>query len=305
MAEPEGGDEGEGEADAYDGGEGPGACGGDADVDVHAVEAGDEGWNHEDEGDACEALHDGVDVVGDDGGVGVEGSVEHLDCDGCGGVGLSHFDADVVEELAVKGVAKDSVHSLQEEIVAADRCGEDHERFLEVHELEEVFIADALLQLLLGCCDGVVYILEVTQEPIGAAVDEAEDEVRRGEDVEAALLGVVDEVSDEEAGIVADGDDIVAIDEDAEGDGHEGNLPVGAGDGDAEDSENPVGGVLQTGALVDVADVVDEVLGDTETRNQDRKVVAVRLDDVDPATGVPFADFGESFFTFEIGYHGE
>lgn len=63
--------------------------------------------------------------------------------------------------------------------------------------------------------------------------------------------------------------------------------------------------MLQTGALVDVADVVDEVLGDTETRNQDRKVVAVRLDDVDPATGVPFADFGESFFTFEIGYHGE
>ena len=38
------------------------------DRDVHTVEAGDEGGNHQDDGDGGHALHDGVHVVGDDGG---------------------------------------------------------------------------------------------------------------------------------------------------------------------------------------------------------------------------------------------
>ena len=38
------------------------------DRDVHTVETGDEGGNHQDDGDGGHALHDGVHVVGDDGG---------------------------------------------------------------------------------------------------------------------------------------------------------------------------------------------------------------------------------------------
>lgn len=38
------------------------------DRDVHTVEAGDEGGNHQDYGDRGHALHDGVHVVGNDGG---------------------------------------------------------------------------------------------------------------------------------------------------------------------------------------------------------------------------------------------
>ena len=44
------------------------------DVYIHAVETGYQGGNHQSDAEACHTFHDGIYIVGDDGGKGIHGS---------------------------------------------------------------------------------------------------------------------------------------------------------------------------------------------------------------------------------------
>ena len=48
------------------------------DVHIHAVETGYQRGNHQCNAEACHTFHDGIHIVGDDGGEGVHGSRQNI-----------------------------------------------------------------------------------------------------------------------------------------------------------------------------------------------------------------------------------
>ena len=148
--------------------------------DVHAPQAGDEGRHRDDERDDGEQFHDDVQVVGDDGGVGVHGprenvavDVTHLHC-------LTRFDDDVVEQIAVVLVSRDGGKALELVIdveIGTQRRRKVDERIFDAQELNEFLIFHGAVQFGLQTQRLLVELAQVGQKPLGVAHHEAQDEV--------------------------------------------------------------------------------------------------------------------------------
>ena len=67
------------------------------DVHIHAVETGYQRGNHQCNTEACHTFHDGIHIVGDDGGEGVHGSRQDITVDVHGIVCLLQLDDHVFQ----------------------------------------------------------------------------------------------------------------------------------------------------------------------------------------------------------------
>ena len=139
------------------------------DVYVHAVETGDYSGYHQGDTEARHAFHDVVHVVRDDGSEGIHRAGEDIAVDVHRVVGLAQFDDGVVQQLHVQhtGVLEDVLQTAYQYLVATDGGVEVNERFLELHQAQQVFVADTLFQFFFGIGHFVVDLLQVLQEPDG------------------------------------------------------------------------------------------------------------------------------------------
>ena len=60
--------------------------------------------------------------------------------------------------------------------IATDGSVEVDQRLLQLHQLQEVFVADAFLQLFFGGGHIVVYLFQILQEPDGGRVDDSQNQ---------------------------------------------------------------------------------------------------------------------------------
>lgn len=139
------------------------------DVHVHAVETGDYSGYHQCDAEARHAFHDVVHVVRDDGSKSIHCASEDVAVDVHRVVGLAQFDDGVVQQLHVQhtGVLEDVLQAAYQYFVATDGGVEVNERFLELHQAQQVFVADTLFQFFFGIGHFVVDLLQVLQEPDG------------------------------------------------------------------------------------------------------------------------------------------
>ena len=79
--------------------------------------------------------------------------------------------------FVVSDAASASLQLVDNGFIASDGGAKVYEALLELHELQEVFIADAALEGFFRFHDKRTDLLEVLQEPHGRAVYEAEDEI--------------------------------------------------------------------------------------------------------------------------------
>ena len=275
------------------------------DVHVHAVEAGDDGGYHQRDAEARHAFHDVVHVVRDDGGEGVHRARQDVAVDVHRVAGLAQFDDGVFQQLHVQqaAVLEDVLQPANHHFVAADGGVEVDQRLLQLHQAQQVFVADAFLQLLFGVCHVVVYLLQILQEPDGRGVDEAQDEVQLVVHADALAACVLDEVGYQLRVVVADGDDDFVVGDDADGHGDERNLRLVALHGDAQDGQQPVAFGFGAGTFVGVGDVFQEGFGYVEFLGQELEIVVVGAFYVYPAVGRPHRLLHEAFFAVEILSH--
>ena len=139
------------------------------DVHVHAIETGDDGGYHQCDAEARHAFHDVVHVVRDNGGKGIHRASEDVTVDVHRVVGLAQLDDGVVQQFHVQhaSVLENVLQTAYQYLVAADRGVEVNERFLELHQTQQVFVADTLFQFFFGVGHFVVDLLQVLQEPYG------------------------------------------------------------------------------------------------------------------------------------------
>ena len=275
------------------------------DVHIHAIEAGDDGGYHQRDAEARHAFHDVVHVVRDDGGEGVHRAGQDVAVDVHRVVGLAQLDDGVVQQLHVQhaGVLEDVLQPAYQHFVAADGGIEVNQRLLQLHQSQQVFVADALLQLFFGVGHFVVDLLQVLQEPDGRGVDEAQDEVQLVVHGDALAARVLDEVGQQLRAVIADGDDDVVVGDDADGHGDEGNLRVAALHGDAQDGQQPVAFGLGAGPFVGVGNVFQEGFGYVKFASQELEIVVVGAFYVYPAVGCPHRLLHEAVFAVEILSH--
>ena len=137
------------------------------DVYVHAVETGDYSGYHQCDAEARHAFHDVVHVVRDNGGKGIHRASEDVTVDVHRVVGLAQLDDGVVQQFHVQhaSVLENVLQTAYQYLVAADRGVEVNERFLELHQTQQVFVADTLFQFFFGVGHFVVDLLQVLQVP--------------------------------------------------------------------------------------------------------------------------------------------
>ena len=277
----------------------------DVHVHVHAVEAGDECGDHQHDAEAGHALHDGVDVVRDDGGEGIHRARQDVAVDVDGVDRLLQLDEHVVQQSHVQivRVLEDVFQATNHHFVATDTGVEVDQRFLQLHQSQQVLVADALLQLFLCLGHDIVDLFQVFQEPHGRRIDDAQDEVQLVVDGDTLALGVRHEVRHHLCAVVADGDDDFVIGDDADGHGDEGDVRLVVLHGYAEDGQQPVALGVGAWAFVHVGNVRQESFGHVQLLRQEVEVVVVRALHVHPAVGCPFGLLGEAVFAEEVSSH--
>lgn len=193
----------------------------DVNVDVHAIEAGDERGHHEHNREAGHAFHDGVHVVRDDGGEGVHRAGEDVAVNIHHVVGLPQLNHHVVEQLRVLVVlfVENLGQFADHHFVASNRGVEVYEALLQVHQSQQVFVADAPLQLLLGRAHLVVNLLQVLEVPHGRRVDEPQDKLVFVGHRNLLAAGMLDEVGNHVGRAVADRNENLVVGDDADGHG--------------------------------------------------------------------------------------
>ena len=275
------------------------------DVHIHAIEAGDDGGYHQRDAEARHAFHDVVHVVRDDGGEGVHRAGQDVAVDVHRVVGLAQLDDGIVQQFHVQqaGVLEDVLQPAYQHLVAADGGVEVDQCLLELHQSQQVFVADALLQFLFGVGHLVVDLLQVLQEPDGRGVDEAQDEVQLVVHGDALAARVLDEVGQQLRAVIADGNNDVVVGNDADGHRDEGNLRITALHGDAEDGEQPVAFGFGTGPFVGIGDVFKERFGYVQFAGEELEIVLVGAFYVYPAAGCPHWLLHEAVFAVEILSH--
>lgn len=275
------------------------------DVHIHAIEAGDDGGYHQRDAEARHAFHDVVHVVRDDGGEGVHRAGQDVAVDIHRVAGLPQFDDGVLQQFHVQhpAVLEDVLQPAYHHFVAADGGVEVDQCLLQLHQAQQVFVADAFLQFLFGVGHVVVYLLQVLQEPDGRGVDEAQDEVQLVVHADALAERVPDEVGYQLRVVIADGDDDFVVGDDADGHGDERNLRVAALHGDAQDGQQPVAFGLGAGPFVGVGNVFQEGFGYVEFAGQELEIVRVGAFYVYPAVGCPHRLLHEAVFAVEILSH--
>ena len=113
--------------------------------------------------------HGGIDIVRDDGRVRVAHVVDNVPVDAGGLLGLLELDLDILGQVLVARVAESLGvdEPVEEDVVALEAREEIDERVLDPLELEDLVVADGLLQLGLGVHDLHVDILKVFKIPDG------------------------------------------------------------------------------------------------------------------------------------------
>lgn len=275
------------------------------DVYVHAVETGDYSGYHQCDAEARHAFHDVVHVVRDDGSKSIHCASEDVAVDVHRVVGLAQFDDGVVQQLHVQhaGVLEDVLQAAYQYLVAADRGVEVNERFLELHQTQQVFVADTLFQFFFGVGHFVVDLLQVLQEPYGRGVDEAQNQFQLVVHADVLAARMLDEVWQQLCLVIADGDYDVVVGNDADGHGNEGNLRIAALHGDAQDGEQPVAFGFGTRPFVGVGNVFEERFGNVQLAGEELKIVVVGAFYVYPAIGRPQRFLNETIFAVEILSH--
>lgn len=133
-------------------------------VNVHAVDAGDERGQHEHDGNGGEALHYIVEVVANDAGECIHGAAEYVCVYVCHFERLAGIYYNVVEELSffVGKTKKIGALYFEHHEFVAPQCGyKIHKAFLYSHEVEELFVAIAVVEFLFVEIAFMVDLLEV------------------------------------------------------------------------------------------------------------------------------------------------
>ena len=257
--------------------------------EVHAEETGHEHGQGEHDGDRRERAHHGVHVVVDDARVGVHGRFEDVRVDGGGFAGLRHLDVHVFDEVVVEFIDLElELELLQQVLVASDGGLEVGERVLQAREPDEAFVVHRVVEVVLGLVDEGVDLLESLQVPHGGGEEQPERQIDVVDEACAALLVEADEVEHHVRLVEADGDGDVALVDDAERHGGVGRARADFLDvGDAQDDEHPSVVVLVAGALVGVADVVDEIVGNLESFFEFALVFFCRTGHLNPTVRFP------------------
>ena len=123
---------------------------------------------------------------------------------------------------------------------------------MQFHQLEEILVADALLQFLFGGGYIVVDLFQILKEPDGGRVDNPQDQVQFVVDNNAFAARMLDEVGYQLRMVVADGDDDPVIGDDADGDSDERDTTLVALHGNTQDGQQPVALGFRTRAFVHV-----------------------------------------------------
>ena len=149
------------------------------DRDVHTVEAGDEGGNHQDYGDRGHALHDGVHVVGNDGGECVHCTGQDIAIDIDREVRLFQFCFHIFHQFVVHidRFLEDALQFGEHHFITTDGCVEVNHALFQLHQTKQVFITDTFFQRLFGMRHLVVDLFQVFQEPYGGRMDQTQNQV--------------------------------------------------------------------------------------------------------------------------------
>ena len=141
-------------------------------IHVHTVETGYQRRYHQGNGKACHAFHDSIHVVGNNGSESVHCPCKDVAVDVYRVVRLFQFDNNILQQFQIKivRVLEDVFQPSYHDFVAADGSIEVHQRFLQFHQLEKVFVADALFQFLFGGGHIVIDLFQIFQEPYGGGV---------------------------------------------------------------------------------------------------------------------------------------
>lgn len=276
---------------------------GDADVDVHAVEAGNERGHHQHDRDGRHALHDLIHVVGDDRGIGVHRAGQYFGVDVGGVLGLANLDLHILEQVAVGHIGEDMAETLDEHLVALQRRAEVDQRLLQAHKSQQVRVLHRPLELLRRFLHPRVDNLQKLQKPEGRRIDDAQHKVALTGDGNLPAAPVDDEVVDNLVGVVADGDGDVGTGDDGDGDSVDGRVGGLGARGNTHNGEHPLAVALDARPLVDVVGVGQDEIGDMERLSQKGKVVIVRTFHTDPAAGLPDIRFLEGLFCDDILPH--
>ncbi len=154
----------------------------------------------------------------------------------------------------MKDVFQPSYHHF----IATDGSVEVDQRLLQLHQLQEIFVADAFFQLFFGGGHIVVYLFQILQEPDGGRVDDSQNQIQFIVDDYVLPACVLDEVRYQLRVVIADRNDDSVIGDNADGHGDERHAALVALHRDAEDGQQPVVFCFRTRALVHVGYVFQE-----------------------------------------------
>lgn len=258
--------------------------------DVHAIEAGDERWQHEDNVDAGERLHGAIDVVGDDRGVGVGHIVDDVAVDAGGLLGLFELNFNIFGQFFIAGFAEyfGMYQAIEEDIVAFEGCYEIDQTVLDALEFENFVVAHRLLEFGLAAHHLHIDVFEVLKEPNGGREHESHGQFVVVGDGYFFADGVDHKVVQHIGLVVADGNADIVLDKDTKRDGGEVNTAIVSTDGDAKYNKLPIVVLVTTWSLVGILNIVQEIFGHFETRDKEVAFFGSRALEAGPAVGFPF-----------------
>lgn len=176
------------------------------DIHIHSVETGYQCRDHQCNGKAGHAFHDGIHVVGDDRGKGVHRSGEDIAVDIHGIKCLFQLDNHVFYQFLVQKVSvlKDTLQLSDHYFISSDGGVEVNECFLQSHQTEQVFVADTAFQFFFGGADIQIYLFQIFQKPYGRRINQPENQIEFVADFDSLSAGVFDEVRQQVCVVVAD-----------------------------------------------------------------------------------------------------
>ena len=193
---------------------------------------------------------------------------------------------------------------LQQVFVASDRGVEIGERVLQARQSDEALVVHRVVEVVLGLVDERVDLLQSLQVPHCRGEEQAEGEIDVVDEACAAFLVERDEVEHHVRFVETDGDGDVALVDDAERHGGVGRARADFLDvGNTQDDEHPAVVVLVAGALVGVADVVDEIVGNLKALLEFALVFLCRTRHLYPTIRLPLADVGELAVCVPVSLH--
>ena len=229
-------------------------------IHIHAVKAGYQCGYHQCDGEARHAFHDGVHVIGYDGGEGVHRSRKDVTVNVHRVVRLFQLYHDVLQQFQVEivGILEDILQPSYHNFVSSDGSVEVYERLLQLHQLKKVFVTDTLFQFLFGGGYIVINLLQVFQEPYGRGVYDSQNQRQLIVDDDTFAAGMLYEVRYQFGVMIAHGNDDVVVCDNTDGHSDKRDAVLAALHGNTQDSQQPVAFRLRTRALIRIGYIFKE-----------------------------------------------